>query len=157
MACKQAVGRFLLVLIFIASGLAKLSDPAPQQAHMNSNYKANVEFYSKYGITLPSAALISEFSKGIIMTMGGVMLVAALLTLFNLKYGPCILVAQMVLITVMMHNPMIASNSQEAQLQLVNALKNLAIIGGLMQVCCQHCGECKTETVTAEKPKKKVD
>lgn len=156
MACRQVVGRILLVLIFLLSGIGKLADSKPNQDFLNARYEANFKFYAQLGVPLPPVALIKDFSQIIIFAMGGVMVLASILTIFSLKPGACVLIAQMTLITVIMHNPLLSANSQEAQLELIHALKNIAIIGGLMQVCCQSCG-VKAEVTATEKPKKKVD
>lgn len=159
MAMKQVVGRVLLLLMFLASSLNKLSDPEPSQKLLSARYEANEKFYGRLGLPLPlSSATVAGLSGLIIQVMGALMLLGSVLTLFNLKYGPCILTAQMVLITVIIHNPMVATTSQDTQNELIQALKNLAVIGGLMQICCQQCGSAKTETVpAAEKSKKKKD
>ena len=160
MALKQIVGRVLLLLMFFGASMDKLSNPGHSQALLNSRYAANEKFYGQLGLPLPlSSATVLSFSGVIIQVMGALMLIGSVLTLFNLKYGPCILTAQMVMITVIIHNPMLATTSQDTQNELIQALKNLAVIGGLMQICCQQCTSgAKTEpTPATEKGKKKVD
>lgn len=160
MAVRQMLGRLLLVLMFLASGVDKVSNPAPGQALLNARYEATEKFVGRLGVPLPlSAEVVKELSQVIIQIMGVLMLVGAMLTLFNLRYGPGLLTAQMILITVVIHNPMLATSSQETQNELIQALKNLAVIGGLLQVCCQQCVSTpKQEHVqVGEKPKKKTD
>ena len=160
MAMKQVVGRVLLLLMFLASSVDKLSNPEHSQKLLSARYEANEKFYGRLGLPLPlSAAAVTGLSGLIIQVMGVLMLIGSLLTLFNLRYGPCILSVQMVLITVIIHNPMLATTSQDTQNELIQALKNLAVIGGLMQICCQQCGSgVKTEAApAADKGKKKKD
>jgi putative oxidoreductase len=102
-----ALGRFLLSTIFIVSGVFKAT-----------GFAATADVMAKQGIPLAKLALVIT----ILIEVGGGLL---LLTGFKARYAAVVLALFLVPVTLVFHNP-------AHQDQMVNFLKNLAIIGGLL-------------------------
>lgn len=105
-----AVGRILIALIFIMSGLSKLGAPAATQGYIAS-----------VGLPLPFLgfviAVLAEVGGGILLLVGyRAKVVAAGLALFTFATA------------IFFHHNFADQN------QMIHFLKNLVIIGGLLQV-----------------------
>ncbi|MGY4284350.1 putative oxidoreductase [Bradyrhizobium sp. LM2.7] len=111
-----ALGRLLIALIFILSGLSKIAAPANTIAYIQS---AGAPF-------APAAfavAAIVEVIGGLTLLVGfQTRLVAAALAIFTLAAA------------VLFHNNMADQN------QMIHFMKNLAITGGLLQVVAFGAG-----------------
>lgn len=106
-----ALGRVLLALLFLASGLSKLGAAAATKAYIAS-----------VGLPLPSVlyavALVVEIGGGLLLLLGlQTRLTASVLAMFT------------VMAAILFHHDFADQN------QAVHFLKNLAIAGGLLQVC----------------------
>ena len=103
------IGRILIALLFVLSGAGKLLDPVGTAQMMNAQSPVPGSF--------GTAVAIFEIAAGVILALGiGTRLVSALLIGFTL------------LATLFFHSEV------TDQLQATMALKNLAIIGGLLMV-----------------------
>ncbi|NKI71162.1 DoxX family membrane protein [Collimonas pratensis] len=105
-----AVGRLLMSLIFILSGVGKLAAPA-----------ATIGYIASTGLPLPTlgyaAAVIVELGGGLLLLAGyQTRIVAAVLALFALVTA------------VIFHHALGDQN------QMIHFMKNLAMAGGLLQV-----------------------
>ena len=105
-----AVGRLLMSLIFILSGIGKLAAPA-----------ATIGYIASTGLPLPTlgyaAAVIVELGGGLLLLAGyQTRIVAAVLALFALVTA------------VIFHHALGDQN------QMIHFMKNLAMAGGLLQV-----------------------
>lgn len=109
------VGRILIAAIFLTSGIAKLADPAGTAGYM-----------SAAGVPAPEVLAIIA---GLAEVLGGLALVFGLLT----RLGALGLVVYMAIITVVMHG-FWNFEGAEREMQMVQFMKNLAIIGGILQV-----------------------
>ena len=111
-----ALGRLLIALIFVLSGLSKIAAPANTIAYIQS---AGAPF-------APAAfavAAIIELIGGLALLVGfQTRLVAAALAIFTLATA------------VLFHNNMADQN------QMIHFMKNLAITGGLLQVVAFGAG-----------------
>jgi putative oxidoreductase len=111
-----ALGRLLIALIFVLSGLSKIAAPASTIAYVQS---AGAPF-------APAAfavAVIVELIGGLALLVGfQTRLVAAALAIFTLATA------------VLFHNNMADQN------QMIHFMKNLAITGGLLQVIAFGAG-----------------
>ncbi|MET4291202.1 putative oxidoreductase [Bradyrhizobium sp. LB8.2] len=111
-----ALGRLLIALIFVLSGLSKIAAPANTIAYIQS---AGAPF-------APAAfavAAIVEVIGGLALLVGfQTRLVAAALAIFTLAAA------------VLFHNSMADQN------QMIHFMKNLAITGGLLQVVAFGAG-----------------
>ncbi|MCB5185821.1 DoxX family protein [Methylobacillus gramineus] len=110
------LGRAFLALIFIASGFGKLADPS-----------GTIAYISSVGAPLPelgyAIALIVEVGLGLSLLFG-----------YRTNISATILAAFTLATALMFHNDF--SN----QIQLIMFLKNIAIIGGLLQVSVHGAG-----------------
>ena len=110
------VARILLALLFLGSGLGKLAAPAGTQAYMAAS-----------GVPMVSlayiAAIVAEVGGGLLLLVGyRTRLAAFTLTVFTLAA------------TVLFHSNMADQN------QMIHVMKNLAIIGGLLNVAAFGAG-----------------
>src|SRR5689334_22325767 len=116
------VARLLLAFIFIASGLSKISSWAAMVTMMQSK-----------GIPLASFALAAAM---LVEVLCGV----AVLVGFRTRAASATLFAYLIPVTLIMHN-FWAFKGIEAQQQLVNFMKNLSIMGGLLTTVVFGAGE----------------
>lgn len=109
------VGRSLLAAIFVVSGVMKLATP-----------EATAAYIASQGLPAPLALGIAagllELAAGLLLAVG-----------FQTRWAAVVLAAFLVPVTALFHNPLGLSGA-EAQLQLAQLLKNLAIMGGLLVV-----------------------
>jgi len=111
-----ALGRLLIALIFILSGLSKIAAPANTIAYIQS---AGAPFAT----AAFAVAAIVEVIGGLALLVGfQTRLVAAALAIFTLAAA------------VLFHNNMADQN------QMIHFMKNLAITGGLLQVIAFGAG-----------------
>jgi putative oxidoreductase len=104
------LGRILLAAIFLVSGLGKIADPSGTRAMMAS-----------FGIPFTGPLLVAA----IVLEVAGAL---SLITGFKVRWGALLLILFLVPTTLIFHTDF--SNRE----QLAHFLKNLAIIGGLLQV-----------------------
>ena len=111
-----ALGRLLIALIFVLSGLSKIAAPANTIAYIQS---AGAPFApAAFGI-----AAVVEVIGGLALLVGfQTRLVAAILATFTLAAA------------VLIHNNLADQN------QMIHFMKNLAITGGLLQVVAFGAG-----------------
>lgn len=105
-----AIGRILLSLIFVLSGIGKLGAPA-----------ATIGYIASVGLPMPTVAyagaLVVEIGLGLALLVGFQTRIAA------------VLLAAFTLVTAFIFH-----NSFGDQNQMIHFMKNLAIAGGLLQV-----------------------
>ena len=106
------VGRILIAAIFVISGTSKLADPTQTAVYMTS-------------AGIPAAHSLAIVA-GLGELLGGLMLMFGFLT----RIGALGLALFLIPTTLLFHR-FWALTGQEAQMQLVNFLKNMAIMGGL--------------------------
>ncbi|HLL21545.1 MAG TPA: DoxX family protein [Kofleriaceae bacterium] len=109
------VGRVLLAAIFVMSGIAKLTDTAGTVAHMEA-------------AGVPAADVLAVIA-GIGEIAGGLALVFGFLT----RIGALGLIAFMIPTTIIFHG-FWRFEGAEQELQMIQFMKNLAILGGLFTV-----------------------
>jgi putative oxidoreductase len=110
------VGRVLLAVIFILSGLSKLAAPAGTQAYIAS-----------VGVPLPLVA----YAVSIVVELGGGLL---LLVGYRTRFAAAVLAIFTVAAALLFH---LAFGDQN---QFIHFMKNLAITGGLLQVVAFGAG-----------------
>ncbi|WGD29181.1 DoxX family protein [Ancylobacter sp. WKF20] len=111
-----AVGRVLIALIFIASGASKIAAPEATQAYIASA-----------GLPLP---LISYLVAVIVELGGGI----AVLLGYHARISSLAVAAFTLAAAVFFHNNLADQN------QMIHFMKNIAIIGGLLQVTAFGAG-----------------
>jgi putative oxidoreductase len=109
------IGRILIAAIFLVSGIAKLTDTSGTVGHMEA---AGIP----YAHTLAIIAGVAEIA-------GALALIAGFLT----RIGALGLILYMIPTTLIFHG-FWAFEGAEQKTQMVNFMKNLAIIGGLFTV-----------------------
>ncbi len=112
------VGRIFLAAIFIVSGVAKLTDTATTAGYMTAQS-------IPYAHALAIFAGVCELAGGLALVFGALTRLAALgLFLFLIPT------------TLVFHN-FWALDGAEAKMQMVNFMKNLSIMGGLLLLWAQ--------------------
>lgn len=115
------LSRFLVALIFLMSGVGKLF-----------GFDATSQMMGGVGFPAPSFFLICAISIEIIAG-------ACLLLGFKTKYAAIALIVFLIPATLIFHVTEI-SDPVQGQEQMINALKNLAIIGGLLKFAADGTG-----------------
>src|SRR5262249_28777203 len=122
--------RALLALIFIISGLGKIAA-----------FDQTKGFMAAAGLPFPELLLIAtigiELAAGISLLIG-----------YKTKLAPAFLAASLVPVTLAFHASHIGDPGQ-AQLQLVEVLKTLAIMGGLLKFVADGPGSLAIDNSTA--------
>jgi putative oxidoreductase len=121
-------GRVLVSVIFVLSGLTKIVD-----------WNSNAQYMASAGLPLIPllliAASITEVAGGLSVLLG-----------WKARWGALLLFLYLIPVTLIFHNFWDYSGI-EMQTQLVNFLKNLSIMGGLLLVAAYH-----GTALTAERP-----
>jgi putative oxidoreductase len=111
-----ALGRLLIALIFVMSGLAKISDPAGTIAYIQSA-----------GVPL---APVAFGLATIVEVIGGLALIAG----YRTRIAAAVLAIFALIAAAAFHNNLADQN------QLIHFMKNIAITGGLLQVVAFGAG-----------------
>jgi putative oxidoreductase len=121
-----ATGRLLMAVLFVLSGLAKLAAPAATQAYIAS-----------IGLPAPllglAIAIVVELGGGILLLVG-----------FRARLVSLALAAFTLVAAVLFHRDFSDQN------QMIHFLKDIAIIGGLLQVAAFGAGSLSMD---ARRPK----
>ena len=120
------IGRWLMGAIFIVSGFAKLTDTAGSAGYMTAE-------------GIPYAHALAIFA-GVCELAGGLALVFGVLT----RLGALGLFLFLIPTTLIFHN-FWAQDGADAKLQMVNFMKNLAIMGGLLLLWAQGPGRASID------------
>ena len=115
------VGRILIAAIFLTSGIAKLTDPAGAASYMNQAGIANAD-------TLVYVAGLAELAGGLSLLFG-----------FLSRIGAIGLILFLTITSVTMHK-FWGVPPDAAKMQMVQFMKNLAIMGGLFMVVAMGPG-----------------
>ena len=111
------VGRVLLALIFLQSGIEKFI-----------YYDATLGYMTKAGLPFPQVLLVAS---GIVETACALALIAG----WKARYAAIALVIWMIPVTLIFHNP------AEGQQAAIHFMKNVAITGGLLMVFASGPGK----------------
>ena len=125
-ATMALIGRWLMASIFLMSGIAKLTDTPGTVAHMT-------------GMGIPYAdtlAIVAGWAE----VLGGIALVLGLLT----RVAACGLILFMIPATLIFH-AFWNYHGAERLPQMVNFMKNLAIIGGLAALAAFGAGRASID------------
>lgn len=115
------IGRILIAAIFVTSGFAKLTDPAGAAGYMNH-------------VGIPNSDVL-VYVAGVAELLGGLALIFGFLT----RLAALGLILVLIPTTLLFHN-FWALEGAEAKTQMVNFMKNLAIMGGLVMVFAKGPG-----------------
>lgn len=109
------VGRILLALIFIISGYGKIGGYAGTAGYMASKGMPLVD------VLLPLTILV-ELGGGLLVAIG-----------WKARWAAALIFLFLIPVTLVFHNPLGLAPA-EAQQQMINLLKNLSIMGGMLGV-----------------------
>jgi putative oxidoreductase len=107
------VGRILVALIFIISGIGKITGYAGTAGYMASKGMPMVD------LLLPLTILV-ELGGGLLIALG-----------WKIRWAAAALFLFLIPVTLLFHNP-VGLAGAEAQQQMINLLKNLSIMGGML-------------------------
>ncbi len=128
------LGRILVAAIFVLSGVNKMGDFGGTTALMMSA-----------GLPMVELLLVVTI---LIEVVGGLMLVIG----WQTRAAALVLLLFMIPVTVVFHNPWAAAESAIAQQQMIHFLKNLAIMGGLLNLLAFGAGAFSVEACQADRP-----
>ena len=111
-----ALGRVLIAVLYLTAGFGKIAHPAETQAYIAS-----------VGLPLP---LLSYFVAVVFEVGGGVLLLIG----YQVRWVSLAVAAFTLVAGVLFHNHFSDQN------QLIHFLKNIAIIGGLLQIAAYGAG-----------------
>lgn len=117
----QPISRALLALIFIISGLGKIA-----------GFSATAGMMAGVGFPAPSLFLVAAI---VLELVGGI----ALLVGFKARLGAIALIVFLIPATIIFHAAQLGDPAQ-TQMQMIEVLKNLAILGGLLRVVTDGAG-----------------
>jgi putative oxidoreductase len=109
------LGRILLALIFLISGLGKIFDWQGTAGYMASKGMPLIPFFLL-------GAIVLELAGGLAVLLG-----------FKARIGALLLIVFLIPATLIFHN-FWTLTGMERQIQMIMFLKNLAIMGGLLLV-----------------------
>jgi putative oxidoreductase len=110
-----AIGRTLLALIFVVSGWGKIT-----------GFAGTAGYIASKGMPVPEAMAAGAIA---VELLGGLALLAG----FKARWAALALFLFIVPTTLIFHNPS-GLSGQDAQNQMIQLLKNLAIMGGMLMV-----------------------
>ncbi len=120
-------GRILLSIIFLITGFWKLTGWAATAGYMASKGMPAVP-------VLLALAMVAELAGGLSLLLG-----------FKARWGAALLMLYLIPVTLTMHN-FWAVEGMSQQIEMVNFLKNLAIMGGLALVVAHGAGPFSLDT-----------
>jgi putative oxidoreductase len=106
-------GRTLLAVIFVVSGFGKITSFAGTAAYMGSK-----------GMPMPEVLLVGAI---VVEFLGGLMIVAG----WKARWAALAVFLFLIPTTLIFHNPA-GLAGQEAQAQMINLMKNVSIMGGML-------------------------
>ena len=112
------LGRLLLALIFVLSGVNKIQD-----------FDGTQEYMAAHGMSMTATLLIAAIA---IEILAGLSVLLGLAT----RWSALLLAAYLIPVTLVFH-AFWAVDAAQQQIQMVHFLKNLAIMGGLVSVSAQ--------------------
>jgi putative oxidoreductase len=121
------LGRNLLAAVFVLSGINKLG-----------NFAGTAAFMSSAGLPLAELLLVTTIAIELVC---GLMLVIG----WQTRFAALVLLLFMIPVTAIFHNPWAATDAALAQQQMIHFLKNIAIMGGLLNVLAFGAGSYSVE------------
>lgn len=125
------VGRGLLSVIFLLSGLGKIADWSGTAGYMAAKHMPAVPFFL-------AAAIVVELAAGLSVLAG-----------YKARLGALVLFAYLIPVTLIFHN-FWAFEGMEQKMQMINFLKNAAIMGGLLMVAANGAGPISVDERSAK-------
>ena len=134
MGFRTFVARGLLVAFFIVSGVSMVSNPVGYEGVLrNGLERASSKMHLVTGLSLNPSFILAN-SKSAISVTGGALLGTGVLTILGVKFAAFIMMAFISVGASIFYNPLLTSTEAEGKLAMINLLKSLAVIGGLLIV-----------------------
>jgi putative oxidoreductase len=108
-------GRVLLALIFVFSGFGKIS-----------GFEGTAGYMAAKGMPMPQVLLVGAIA---VEFLGGLMLVFG----WKTRWAALTIFAFIIPTTLIFHNP-IGAPADQVQAQMINLMKNLSIMGGMLML-----------------------
>ncbi|MBI1899471.1 MAG: DoxX family protein [Acidobacteria bacterium] len=121
-AIFHPLARFLVAMIFLMSGFSKIT-----------GLDANVAYAASAGLPMPEVAIVIA---AIVELAGG----ALLLLGWHTRWAAAALFIYMIPATVAFHLMPALTDPAQQQMQIIQVLKNLAIMGGLLKFWLEGAG-----------------
>ena len=122
------LGRILVAAVFVLSGVNKMG-----------NFAGTAAFMTSAGLPMAELLLVPTIAIEIVC---GLMLVVG----WQTRAAALVLLLFMVPVTAVFHNPWAATDAAMAQQQMIHFLKNLAIMGGLLNLLAFGAGSYSLES-----------
>ena len=122
------LGRILVAAVFVLSGVNKMG-----------NFAGTAAFMASAGLPMAELLLVPTIAIEIVC---GLMLVVG----WQTRAAALVLLLFMVPVTAVFHNPWAATDAAMAQQQMIHFLKNLAIMGGLLNLLAFGAGSYSLES-----------
>lgn len=120
-AILMLIGRLAIAAIFLSAAYNKIT-----------HWEESVKYMTSAGMTQVPIFL---FLAILIELFGGIFLILG----FKIRWFSAILALYLIPVTLIFHQFWSAS-AQDVEMQTINFLKNLAILGGLLYVVCEGAG-----------------
>jgi putative oxidoreductase len=130
------IGRLCLALIFLLSAVGKIKDPQTMEGYMKKMMQGPENI-----IQVPDAAITPLRWAAIVFEVGGGLM---LLIGWHARLGALLLMLFLIVATYYFH-PFWRFAGQAGQDLMIQALKNLAILGGLMIIFARGAGMCSLD------------
>ncbi len=127
------VGRALLALIFIASGFGKLNTPEQTDGYIR-NVFASQNIPESLVVPARWAAIVFEIVGGVLVLLG-----------LWARLGALMLMVFLILASVLFHRFWEMTDPVMKQMQMINFMKNISILGGLTMVLARGSGMCSVD------------
>lgn len=124
-------GRVLMALIFLMSGYGKLTDFSGTVGFMAGKGMPMAEF-------LAAGAMVFELGGALMLVLG-----------WKMRWGALMLILFTIPATIIFHN-FWAADAAEYQGQLINFMKNLAMVGGLIYMMAFGAGPLSIDKMKDE-------
>lgn len=128
------VARFLVALIFIVSGFSKIT-----------GFSQNVGFAASQGMPLPEVGIVGAIIVELVCGF-------ALLAGFYTRFFSIALFLYLIPTTLIFHVQNLGAPGTEGQMQLIQVLKNLAIMGGLLKFFLDGAGSISVDARRRDVP-----
>ena len=134
MGFRTFIARGLLVSFFIVAGVSMVSNPVAYEGVLKTSLeRASTRLHLVTGQPLDTS-FITANAKSVIPVAGGALLGTGVLTILGVKFAAFLMLIFVSVGASIFYNPVLATSEAEGKLAMINLLKSLAVIGGLLIV-----------------------
>jgi hypothetical protein len=154
MGFRTFVARGLLVSFFIVAGVSMVSNPTVYEGALRTGLeRASSRLHLLTGLAI-NPSLILANAKSAISLAGGALLCNGVLTILGVKFAAVLMLIFISVGASIFYNPVLATSEAEGKHAMINLLKSLAVIGGLLIVLYGTPGTPGTTGTPEAKPAK---